>query len=203
MKAKFQNITVTREFLDQNQNSYFVYSDNGQRIVTPEDAQFRGHPRAIGFVTRKMGHTAPSAFFRPEEYVKPFFTQLTQLVEHIQSHPSHTFYIPKLGYAVDNYYYIWEKIIGHNLIEDLKNFDNVVFCWDEEAPPQEITSSLCPENDKDKIIAELEQKLAEAYAIIDSQSEQLAKSMHELENSIDSSDCVMKYYSRYDDCDTP
>lgn len=201
MKAKFQNITITKEFLDQNQTAFYVYSDNGQKTATPEDAQFRGYPRAIGFVTRKMWQIMPSSFFRPEEYIKPFFDQLKQLRQYIQSNPGHTFYISKLGYSTDNYYYIWEKIIGHNLIDDLAEFENVIFCWENTLEPQAVSSPTneLANNDKDDKIRELELKLDEAYAVIDAQRDEFTRNLEEVENSVDSSYRSVRYYSKSDD----
>jgi len=213
MGAKFQNISITREFLDQNTNSFFVFGDNAQRTGTAGGAALRGHPRAIGFVTKKLPNNAPSAFFKVDEYIKPFFDQLKQLFNHIQSNPNHTFYISKLGSGLANYHYIWEKIIGHNLVEDLKDFDNVVFCWEPEKLHDEQTNLLPlpvtnqTENEmpvdtiEEKIsIAKLANELNEAHAIIKSQQDTYMREITRLtallEESAQEDECPHAKYTR-------
>jgi hypothetical protein len=184
MKAKFKPIKITKEFLDQNPNSFFVFGDNSQRVGADGASALRGHPKAIGFITKKTSNNNPSSFFKVDEYIKPFFEQLNQLVNHIQSHPNYTFYISKIGSGLANYYYIWEKLIGHNLVEDLKDFENVVFCWEQEEEYTE-QSKLLPfisvnqlekEMSPDIVVEEsnikkLTNELNEANAIIKSQQD--------------------------------
>lgn len=189
MKAKFQNITITREFLDQNPLSFFVFGDNTQRTGTAGAAALRGHPRVIGFVTKKLPNNNPSAFFKVDEYIKPFFDQLNQLANHIKANPNHTFYISKLGSGLANYHYIWEKLIGHNLVEDLKDFENVVFCWEEEKIEPEISNVVLldmPEqhNSCEEKLNKLTKDLEEANAIIKSQQDMYMREIMQLRDEL-------------------
>jgi hypothetical protein len=132
MPAKYEQLTVTHEFLNNNPSAFFVYGDNQQRQGMAGAAALRNHPKSIGFVTKKAPDGKPKSCFTPEEYAKPFFDQLKQLAEHIKKNSQHKFYISKLGAGYANRYYIWEKLIHHNIIEELGSLDNVVFCWEEE-----------------------------------------------------------------------
>lgn len=132
MPATYQNITITEELLNNEPNAYFVFGDNSQRRGLGGAAKLRNHPRAIGFVTKKEPTHNQAACYTPEEYAKPFFDQLAQLSAHIKNNPNNKFYISKLGAGLANRYWIWEKLISHNLQDELKEYDNVVFCWDQD-----------------------------------------------------------------------
>ena len=131
MPATYQKIKVTEDFLNQNTSYYFVYGDNEARQGTAGAAALRTNPRAIGFITKRHPDAKPSTHFKPEEYIKPFFLQLVQLNDIIKSAPQQKFYISKIGSGAANKYYIWERVIHHNLVEALGEYDNVVFCWEE------------------------------------------------------------------------
>lgn len=49
----------------------------------------------------------------------------------IEQHPNKIFYISQLGGGLANKYKIWEVMIKPNIISQLSEFDNVIFCWDE------------------------------------------------------------------------
>jgi hypothetical protein len=131
MPATYQNIIITEEILNSEPNAFFVYGDNVKRIGLGGAAKLRNHPRAIGFVTKKEPTNNQGACFTPEEYAKPFFDQLDQLSTHIKNGPNNKFYISKLGSGLANRYWIWERVISHNLQDELGGYDNVVFCWDQ------------------------------------------------------------------------
>lgn len=131
MPATFKRIEITQEFLDKTPDAYFVFGDNSQKQGLGGAAKLRHHPRAIGFVTKKAPSNQIGAFFQPEEYASAFFSQLKQLEGHVKNNPKHIFYVSKLGSGLANRYYIWQKLIKHNLIDTLKEYSNVVFCWDE------------------------------------------------------------------------
>jgi len=132
MPAKYENITVTEEFLNKDPAAYFVFGDNAKRQGLAGAAKLRNHPRAIGFVTKKEPNGNAKSCFTPEEYAKPFFDQLEQLSKHVANNPQSKFYVSKLGSGYANRYYIWERLIHHNLVGELEKFDNVVFCWELE-----------------------------------------------------------------------
>jgi hypothetical protein len=131
MAAKYESVIVTEEFLNKNPNAFFVFGDNLQAKGTGGAAKLRGHPRAIGFVTKKAPDHMAGSSYTPEEYSKVFFKLLEQLKQHIVKNPERVFYISRLGAGLANRYNIWELIVKHNLTEELSQYDNVVFCWDE------------------------------------------------------------------------
>ena len=136
MSARYENINVTAEFLNKDPDAYFVFGDNLKHAGYAGAAALRDHPQAIGFITKKEPNGHPKSCFTPEEYAKPFFDQLNQLSELIKNNPYRKFYISKLGSGYANRYYIWEKLIHHNLTSELEKFNNVVFCWE----PENLTS---------------------------------------------------------------
>ena len=93
--ALYKNINITKDFLDENTNSYFVFGDNLERW----------------------------------SYSPVFFEELDKLEKLIKKSPNKIFYISQLGGGLANKYNIWQKLIRHNLVNKLENFDNVVFCW--------------------------------------------------------------------------
>lgn len=129
--AIYKNILITQDFLDNNPDSYFIFGDNLTRQGTGGAAKLRFHPHAIGFITKKYPDNNDSSFYKPEEYSSVFFEELEKLKIIIQKRPNKTFYISQLGGGLANKFYIWQKLIRHNLVRKLENFDNVVFCWDD------------------------------------------------------------------------
>jgi hypothetical protein len=128
--AIYNSLTVTESFLDDNSNAYFVFGDNLERRGTGGAAKLRFHKRAIGFITKKFPDNRDESFYKPEEYSLVFFEELEKLEIKIRNSPNNIFYISQLGAGLANKYRIWEKIINHNLVKKLENFDNVVFCWE-------------------------------------------------------------------------
>jgi len=127
--ALYKNINITKDFLDENTNSYFVFGDNLERWGYGGAAKLRDHPRAIGFITKKFPDNNNESFYKPEEYSPVFFEELDKLEKLIKKSPNKIFYISQLGGGLANKYNIWQKLIRHNLVNKLENFDNVVFCW--------------------------------------------------------------------------
>lgn len=129
--AIYKNFVVTQRFLDSNPNVYFVFGDNVERRGYGGAAALRDHPHALGFITKKFPDNRDTSFYHKEEYLEVFFEELEKLVKVIKFRPGKTFYISKLGGGLANRYRIWENLIEANLVRTLKDFDNVVFCWDE------------------------------------------------------------------------
>jgi len=127
----YKNITVTHQFLDENPNYYFVFGDNLMRDGYGGAAILRDHPHSIGFITKKYPDNKDSSFYKPEEYLGVFFEELEKLNKIIEKRPDKKFYISQLGGGLANKYYIWEKLIRHNLVKKLENYNNVIFCWEE------------------------------------------------------------------------
>ena len=129
--AIYKNITITEEFLGQNQHAYFVFGDNLQRYGHGGAAALRDHPHAIGFITKKFPDNKDESFYKPEEYSPVFFEELDKLKKLVERRPEKIFYVSQLGGGLANKYFIWQKLIRHNLVRALEKFDNVVFCWSD------------------------------------------------------------------------
>lgn len=130
--AVYKDIIITREHLDSNITSYFVHGDDLTKTGYTGAAKLKDHPHALSFITRKYADpNDDSSFYRPEEYAPVFFEELTKLEKIVKNNPQKTFYIPKLGSGPSNRYFIWERIIQHNLTSKLEKYDNVVFCWED------------------------------------------------------------------------
>lgn len=132
MPAEYRKIEMTHALLNQDPNAFFVFGDDVNRQSVEGDSALRSHPRAIGFAVCKAPLHVKGACFKPEEYSKLFFDNLKQLQDLVKKNPQRKFYISKLGAGKHNRYYIWETLIHHNLVGDLGEFDNVVFCWEPE-----------------------------------------------------------------------
>lgn len=127
--ATYKNIIITHELLDSEPNSYVIFGDNLIRQGFGGAAKLRDHPHAIGFLTKKFPDDRDDSFYRPEEYSPIFFEELEKLKKLIKNKPDKKFYITQLGGGLANKFYIWEKLIRHNLVRALESYDNVVFCW--------------------------------------------------------------------------
>jgi hypothetical protein len=129
--AIYKNILIDKNFLDSNPNAYFVFGDNLIRIGKGGAAFLRDHPRSIGFITKKLPNNEDSSFYKPEEYSSVFFKELDKLKTIIQNGQDKIFYISQLGGGLANKHRIWQRLIRHNLVRVLKNYNNVVFCWND------------------------------------------------------------------------
>jgi hypothetical protein len=130
--AKYKNINITKYFLDNNPIAYFIFGDNLERRGLGGAASLRDHPHAIGFITKKFPDNKDTSFYKKEEYEAVFFEELYKLKCIVEKYPNKTFYVSKLGAGLANRYLIWENLIEENLTRTLSNFDNVVFCWNEQ-----------------------------------------------------------------------
>lgn len=129
--ATYKNIIVTHELLDSEPNSYVIFGDNLIHQGFGGAAKLRDHPHAIGFITKKFPDNRDDSFYRPEEYVPIFFEELEKLTKLVKNKPDKNFYITQLGGGLANKFYIWQKLIRHNLVRSLEPYSNVVFCWEE------------------------------------------------------------------------
>lgn len=127
--ATYKNAIITKEFLDNNSNAYFVFGDNLERRGYGGAAKLRDHPHAIGFITKKFPDNKDESFYKPEEYTSVFFEELEKLKKIIEKRPTKIFFISQLGGGLANKYFIWQKLVNHNLVRVLESYNNVVFCW--------------------------------------------------------------------------
>jgi len=129
--ATHKNLKITQDFLDKNPSAYFIFGDNLERYGHGGAAQLRDHPHAIGFITKKFPDNKDESFYKPEEYSPIFFEELEKLKKIIQKRPDKLFYISQLGGGLANRYKIWEKLIRHNIVRELDELNNVIFCWSD------------------------------------------------------------------------
>ena len=129
--ALYKKIQITETFLNNDKNTYFVFGDNLIKQGYGGAAILRDHPRAIGFITKKYPDNCDKSFYQPTEYSKVFFEELHKLKVNIANNPNKMFYVSQLGAGLANKFYIWEKLIHHNLVKELQDFKNVIFCWEE------------------------------------------------------------------------
>ena len=127
--SMYKHIKITQEFLDTNPNAYFVFGDNLERSGYEGDSELRDHPHSIGFITKKFADNKDESIYKPEEYSPVFFEELKKLKIIIERRPDKSFYISRLSCGEANKYYIWQKLIRHNLVRALESYNNVVFCW--------------------------------------------------------------------------
>lgn len=129
--AKYSNFIVTKEFLDSHQDVIFVFGDNLIHKGYGGAAILRDHPRAYGFITKKYPSNEDSSFYGVTEYRDVFKRELAYLEDEIRANKNKTFYISQLGGGLANRYKIWENVIKDGLEKALKQYENVVFLWDE------------------------------------------------------------------------
>lgn len=127
--SKHEHIKITQEFLDNNPNAYFVFGDNLERSGYEGDSELRDHPHSIGFITKKFADNKDESIYKSEEYSPVFFEELKKLKIIIEKRPDKLFYVSRLSSGEANKYYIWQKLIRHNLVRALESCNNVVFCW--------------------------------------------------------------------------
>lgn len=130
--AIYKNIEITKEYLDLHSDSYFIFGDNLTRTGYQGAVMLRDHQRAIGFITKKFPDDSDGSFYKPIEYSPVFFEELNKIKKIISEHQTKKFYVSKLGAGSANRYRIWELLIHHNLVRNLENFNNVVFCWRDD-----------------------------------------------------------------------
>ena len=129
--AKYKNIIITKEFLDENKDAVFVFGDNLVHKGYGGAAALRDHPAAYGFITKKYPSNDGDSFYGVHEYRDVFKRELMYLEDDIKKDPNKTFYISQLGGGLANRYKIWELVIKHGLKNALSKYENVVFLWDE------------------------------------------------------------------------
>jgi len=129
--AKYENVTITRDFLESNPTAFYVFPDNLERVGCESTSYLRDYPHTIGFIAKKFPDIDDSSFYKPGEYSVIFFEELLKLKTHILQHPERTYYIACMKGPSINKYRIWEQLMVHNIVSKLEKFENVVFCWDD------------------------------------------------------------------------
>ena len=123
---------ITKEYLDLHPEVIFVFGDNQLREGLGGAAKLRHHKQSYGFITKKLPSNQDDAFYKPEEYLKIYYTELHKLMDYIMAHSNYRFFISQIGSGLANKYNIWEEVIELS-IEVLLQFKNVTFLWEEES----------------------------------------------------------------------
>jgi hypothetical protein len=129
--ARYENFIMSEDFLDKNKRAIFVFGDNTLRQGYGGAAALRDHPQTYGFITKKYPDNHDTSFYKPEDYNSIFFDELIKLRVLISDEPFKTFYISQLGAGLANKYNIWEKVIKEGLENNLQQYPNVVFLWEQ------------------------------------------------------------------------
>jgi hypothetical protein len=129
--ARYENFIMSEDFLDKNKRAIFVFGDNTLRQGYGGAAALRDHPQTYGFITKKYPDNHDTSFYKPEDYNSIFFDELIKLRVLINDEPFKTFYVSQLGAGLANKYNIWEKVIKEGLENNLQQYPNVVFLWEQ------------------------------------------------------------------------
>lgn len=130
--ATYNNFIVTKEFLEQNPNSIFVFGDNTHRVGYGGAAALRDHSQTYGFITKKNPENMDESFFRPDNYRIDFRVQAIELQLVIEKNSDKIYYISQLGGGLANRYRIWEKVCKPGIEKYFSHYNNVVFLWDKD-----------------------------------------------------------------------
>jgi hypothetical protein len=130
--AKYENLIITKQFLDENPNVIFVFGDNLRRVGYGGAAALRDHKQTYGFITKRSPDNMDDSFYRPDNYRFDFNVYILELRLFIEKNSNKIFYISQLGGGLANRYKIWEQVIRPGLEKNLSHYDNVVFLWDKE-----------------------------------------------------------------------
>jgi len=130
--ARYENFIVTKEFLDTNPNSVFVFGDNTHRVGYGGAAILRDHPQTYGFITKKNPDNMDDSFYRPESYRIDFLIYAVELQLIVEKNSDKIYYISQLGGGLANRYKIWEQVIKPGLEKYFLRYDNVVFLWGKD-----------------------------------------------------------------------
>jgi hypothetical protein len=130
--AKYNNFIITKQFLDENPNTIFVFGDNTHKVGYGGAAILRDHPQSYGFITKKNPDNRDESFYHPDSYRIDFLAYAVELQLFIEKNIDKTFYISQLGGGLANRYKIWEQVIKPGLEKNFSHYDNVVFLWDKD-----------------------------------------------------------------------
>lgn len=119
---------ITCNYLRQNPNHIFVFGDNLQRKGMRGAASLRNEPNTYGFVTKKAPNNNDGSFYKPEEYLPKFKSEIKKLKKELIKNPDKIYFISRLGGGLANKYKIWQKVIRPGL-EELNKFENVIFLF--------------------------------------------------------------------------
>jgi hypothetical protein len=120
---------ITRKYLRNNPTHIFVYGDNDLRKGKLGAATLRDEPNTYGFVTKKFPRNDDDAFYNASEYKVIFRKELDKLIREIETNPTNTYLISKLGGGLANKHKIFEQVIEPEIKHQLIKYPNVKFLW--------------------------------------------------------------------------
>ena len=120
---------ITAEYLKTHPNEIFVFGDNTIRKGYGGAAKLRDHPNTFGFITKKYPNNQDASFFRPDEYLPIFNSELERLMSEVNLHLDKVFLITPIGSGLANRYNIFEQIIEPQIKSTFINSANVVLLF--------------------------------------------------------------------------
>lgn len=124
-----KEVFIDSDYLRNNPGDIFVFGDNYLRRGHGGAAALRDEPNTYGFITKIAPTHRDEDYFRPEEYVQVYCSEINRLIDEIRRRPAHTFLISKLGAGIANRYHIFETIIEPTIRHLLDPYSNVRFLW--------------------------------------------------------------------------
>lgn len=129
LNSEYINKQITIEYLRANPNHIFVFGDNNYRGGVGGAAKLRYETNAYGFITKIAPDHNDNSYYRPENYLPVFESEMKLLIAAIENNPNKTFLISQIGGGLANKYKIWEKVIKYR-IPVLEQYKNVIFLFD-------------------------------------------------------------------------
>lgn len=120
---------ITKKFLDENPDYFFIFGDNLDRRGTGGAAVLRFHPQSIGFITKKHPTYKDEDFYHPDEYRAVYLQEIALLHTKMAVNPTKKFLISMVGAGLANRFKIFDEVIKPNIKIDLGQLQNAVFLW--------------------------------------------------------------------------
>ncbi len=79
--------------------------------------------------TKKFLNNRNDSFYKPDEYRAIYQEEISKLKRLIEASPEKKFLIAKIGGRYANRFRIFNEVIGPQIKEDLKAYNNVTFLW--------------------------------------------------------------------------
>lgn len=120
---------ITKKYLRDHPKEIFVFGDNLLYRGKKGGAILRDEPNTYGFVTKKYPNYKEESYYRPEEYLDIYHTEIEKLKGQMRSYSDYIYLISAMGSGLANKYGIFEEIIELNIKKDLSDFPNVRFLF--------------------------------------------------------------------------
>lgn len=122
------NLIITKEFLDTNPNTIFVFGDNLLREGMGGAARLRYHKQAYGFITKKAPTHFDHDYYTPDDYLPVYEKEVKKLIEEVST-SNNIFFISPIGSGLANKFLIFDRIIAPTFKNLFSSYKNVLFLW--------------------------------------------------------------------------